>query len=676
MKFENKAELEFYDGILQPILMVDDKNKIIHCNKHAKNFLDIVTTKNYINKDINDVIKFFNIDTGEGTWVDFFNTGNDKLKAIAEIGIYRRIDIDICISKVTIENQEYRLLLISYVEVKDSFFNLSSKIKKEHDNTQCKNDFNYIDINDTLLKYDGENISQEVSSDIINSTVTGIIVEKQNKITSINSSAKNLICPINNIECKSSYLGKSLFDVVEIEPIEYNDVFIEKQYNSSPNIIERKITRKDGSVVYCEITTMVFKDDMEDHYIYLLRDITKRIKIEKTVINNRNSYVKLLELLPIGVMIYTNNKFDSGNRSQQEILGVDDINSMNSGNIYDMVHDDYKELFKKLYIETNLSGKATDLHELKMVKKDGTIIEVKVVMVSMIYEEDRSVIVLTQEITDMERAQIDKLKLEQTIKYDKLKTEFISNVSHELKTPLNIILSTVQLLQYNYKDSKDEQLTRYLDLTKINSYRLLRLINNLIDGTRIDVGNMKMNFRNYNIVKIVEDITMAAVGYVEEKGITLTFDTDIEEKIIGIDKDNIERIVLNLLSNAIKFSKENGIIEVQVQDLDDIVQIKVRDNGKGIAKNVQNKIFEKFVQEEELFTRSHEGSGVGLSLVKSIVDNHGGYIYVKSELGKGSEFIVELPNILSKNIMDNNVHTINQVSSIERIKIEFSDIYK
>lgn len=202
----------------------------------------------------------------------------------------------------------------------------------------------------------------------------------------------------------------------------------------------------------------------------------------------------------------------------------------------------------------------------------------------------------------------------------------------------------------------------------------MRLINNLIDGTRIDVGNLKMNFGNYNIVKIVEDITMEAVEYVESKGLTITFDTDVEEKIIGVDKDNIERIMLNLLSNAVKFSKAKGKIEVQIIDEGEIVKIKVRDDGKGISKEDQAKIFDKFVQVEQLFTRSHEGSGVGLSLVKSIVENHGGSIYVVSELGVGSEFTVELPNILSKKPIGYNDHAINQVSSNEKVRIEFSGI--
>ncbi len=231
-------------------------------------------------------------------------------------------------------------------------------------------------------------------------------------------------------------------------------------------------------------------------------------------------------------------------------------------------------------------------------------------------------------------------------------------------------------MQYNYKDKNDEQLDRYLDLMKVNSYRLLRLINNLIDVTRIDVGNLKMNFGNYDIVAIVEDITMAAVEYVESKGMTLIFDTDVEEKIIGIDRENIERIILNLLSNAVKFSKDDGTIMVSIHDLGDKVQISVKDNGIGIPEELQEKIFDRFVQGEDLFTRSHEGSGIGLSLVKSIVENHGGKTYVKSIVNGGSEFIVELPNILSKNqFCSTNLYHADKYN-LERIKIEFSDIYR
>ena len=196
---------------------------------------------------------------------------------------------------------------------------------------------------------------------------------------------------------------------------------------------------------------------------------------------------------------------------------------------------------------------------------------------------------------------------------------------------------------------EEETTKRYLSVMKQNCYRLLRLINNLIDITRIEVGYLKMGFGNYDIVKVVEDITMSTVDYIESKGLSLIFDTDVEEKIIGIDRENMERVMLNLLSNAIKFSKENGHIWVNIYDKGDTVEISVKDDGIGISEEMQESIFERFVQSDPLFTRNHEGSGIGLSLVKSIVEAHGGQVYAKSKEGYGSEFIVELPNILLRN---------------------------
>lgn len=675
MKLESFAELKIYDSISQPILIIDDKNRIIYCNTHAGNFLSVMINGNYINEDINNILRFKEKSSGNYSWFDFYKMTEDSFEASVEINLYRIKNLKLNLANLTIENKKYKLLLIHEVQKKESFFNMLTQVDEE--SSKNKNTtLNFINIKDYMEKYCGEKISNNIYRGIVNATSTGVVIEKNNKIISINNSGKGILGGFEYDVDNKELLGKSLLDIVEMHPITYKDKTIAEQHEifSDKNIVDRMLIRKNGSRIFCEITTMFLDEDNDRYHIYLIKDITRRIKMEKNLINNKNSYMKLLEILPIGVMIYVNNKFNSGNKAQGKILGVEDINKLNFKNIINMVHEDYRQVYKEMYYQANETGKTTDVHELKMIKKDGSIIEVEVAMMRMTYEGEKCVVILTEEITERKRAQLDKLKLKEALKYDKLKTEFISNVSHELKTPLNIILSTIQLLQFNYKDNGDEQLNKYLDLTKVNSYRLLRLINNLIDGTSIDVGNLKMNFDNYNIVKIVEDITMEAVEYVENKGLTITFDTNVEEKIIGVDKDNIERIVLNLLSNAVKFSKPNGKIEVQVIDEGDIVKLKVADDGKGISKEDQEKIFYKFVQVEQLFTRTHEGSGIGLSLVKSIVENHGGNIYVKSELGVGSEFTVELPNILSKKSMLFKKHTINHVSSTEKVKIEFSDI--
>lgn len=164
----------------------------------------------------------------------------------------------------------------------------------------------------------------------------------------------------------------------------------------------------------------------------------------------------------------------------------------------------------------------------------------------------------------------------------------------------------------------------------------------------------------------------------KSKEIELEFDTEVEEVLISCDLDKIETVILNLLSNAIKFTKENGRIFVNLFCKDNYLTISVRDTGIGISKDKVGLIFERFRQVEHTLVKSYEGSGIGLSLVKSIVELHGGSIYVKSEEGIGSEFIIEIPikvipglEVVKKNY-DN--YTYNN-SGVKKVNLEFPDIY-
>lgn len=272
--------------------------------------------------------------------------------------------------------------------------------------------------------------------------------------------------------------------------------------------------------------------------------------------------------------------------------------------------------------------------------------------------------------------------LNKAVEYEKIRTEFFANISHELRTPLNVIFCAEQMLDIIFKgiglDNDDQFKTdKYLHTIKQNSYRLLRLINNLIDITKMDAGYFEVTLSNNDIVKITEDITLSVVQYVENKNIRLIFDTEIEEKIIACDPDKIERIMLNLLSNAVKFTPKNGSIYVNIYNLTDKVVISVKDTGIGIDKSMQKLIFDKFVQVDKSISRRTEGSGIGLSLVKSLVEMHNGQISVVSELGEGSEFIIELPNVQAKtdNTKIEESNACKKSKNIEMINLEFSDIY-
>jgi len=202
---------------------------------------------------------------------------------------------------------------------------------------------------------------------------------------------------------------------------------------------------------------------------------------------------------------------------------------------------------------------------------------------------------------------------------EKLRTAFFSNISHELKTPLNIILSSQQLLELKLKKLADSEIIKQVNnqvfFIRQNCYRLIRLVSNLLDITKIDSGYFELDMRNYDIVKLVEDIVQSVAEYIQGKDINLIFDTEIEEKIIACDADKIERIILNLLSNAVKFTEEGGCIYVSIFLREDMINISVKDTGIGISPAMQEKIFDRFVQGDGSLIKNNEGTGIGLSLV-------------------------------------------------------------
>lgn len=306
---------------------------------------------------------------------------------------------------------------------------------------------------------------------------------------------------------------------------------------------------------------------------------------------------------------------------------------------------------------------------------------------NIVYDEKGNPLYIVTDVQDIsakkkiaqleEEIKKDKIIIEEALELDKLRTEFFANLSHELRTPLNVIIGALQLNEYYISQNSRNCLDLIIKNNKSikqNCRRLLRLINNLIDTTKIDSGFYQLKLTNVNIVSIVEDITGSVVGFTIAKGIELIFDTDIEEKIIACDPDKIERIMLNLLSNAIKFTKPNGTVYVNFYDGIENVVISVKDNGIGIPRDMQTLIFERFRQVDKSFTRNQEGSGIGLSLVKSLVELHGGKIDLKSEEGCGSEFIITMP-VRTVEANEEEQDKISSMDLVERVQVEFSDIY-
>lgn len=248
-------------------------------------------------------------------------------------------------------------------------------------------------------------------------------------------------------------------------------------------------------------------------------------------------------------------------------------------------------------------------------------------------------IAILRDVTRQLAYEKTKNELEKSVEIEKLKTEFFATLSHELKTPINIILSSVQLiaLQDNLSNqpSQNQRFNKYIEQ---NAYRLLRLVNNLIDVSIIDSKFMTPHFRCHDIVESLKTVVQSSESYAMAKNITLSFVTESMYNEIYFDRNMVDRVMLNLLSNSIKHTASGGTIQVAVSEDDDFIKVSVSDNGTGISSELLPIIFDRFRITRADFRRNCEGSGIGLSIVKNLVEMHGGAVAVDSTVDAGSRF--------------------------------------
>ena len=431
--------------------------------------------------------------------------------------------------------------------------------------------------------------------------------------------------------------------------------------------------------------------ELKEFNVVLEEEITQRTKTEEALRESEKKFRYSIKKAPVPIMLFTEDgEIIKINRNWTEITGytIKDIPTISKW-------EEASYVITKNIENTRVSrftnfNKRQNEGETPIRTKTGEIQIWDFYSAFIGKMQDGRNMFMRIAIDLTERKYIEKLQkkieeekrtLEEVKKYDRIKIEFFANISHELRTPINVIFSALQIHEIKLNDgsfkSSSKDIYKYTKIMKQNCYRLLRLVNNLIDITKIDAGYFLINKINYNIINLIEDITLSVADYVENKGLSIIFDTDVEEKIIACDPEKIERIILNLLSNAVKFNYSGGKIMVSIVDGIENVCVRVKDTGRGIPPDKLTTIFERFVQVDKSLARDHEGSGIGLSLVKSLVELHGGTISAISKEGVGTEFIIYLPCKLIQDQANNENPGCDRKgdSCIERINLEFSDIY-
>ena len=278
--------------------------------------------------------------------------------------------------------------------------------------------------------------------------------------------------------------------------------------------------------------------------------------------------------------------------------------------------------------------------EVRRKRKEGAIIEVALA-VSPIKGKDDNVIgflYLAKDITEKKRYE-KRLK-----ELDKMKSDFVSNVSHELRTPLTSIKGSVDNMMDGLTGQLNEKQSRYLTRIKSNADRLTRLINDLLDLSRIEAGKIDLNPAVLPLVVLAKEVAEGLRPVATEKLISLEVASADPGVIAWADRDKVTQVLINLIGNAVKFTPSHGEVRVTIErNGAEWVQTSVVDTGPGIPLEEANRIFDKFYQIAHISKQKARGTGLGLAISKALVEMHGGRIWVESAVGRGSTFSFTLP---------------------------------
>ena len=571
------------------------------------------------------------------------------------------------------KNKENRIDISKYLQFKfPKYKNLMDEIKKIA--TEARGNLN-------IKSYDGKIYRLECITDIIDERPVIVCILKditqttliQNKLEESENMYKNLMDVLNegviiHDNKNIKYINDKGLEILDIN-IGKKEIFIE----DIKNIVSKKfrekflsniqlvISRKEEKVInkielingrIVELVTTNIKLNAEDLLISIVIDITE---LENTIMNieqSEKTYKLLLQTLPEGIVIVnpTTKKHIYRNEASIRMLKTIGLEKLNESIKTYLKEENYGN-FRRFTID-------------KLNNVDISLAIVK-------REEEGSLIVVFRMLDcEFKSIQLEK-ELNRIKEKNKFKTEFLSNVAYDIKKPINKIFETNNNLIENKGKYNSENINNHTRLVKQNCYRLIRLLSNVEYVSRIDNGTCTLELRKCDIVKLVENIVKISKTYTDKKGIDISFKSEVNKKILSLDIDKVEKIILNILSNAIKFTDTGGRIDINLYMENEQVCISIKDTGIGIPKDKTEVIFENFEQLDTTLSRGCEGTGMGLSVVKKLANLNNIKINVESELNKGSEFIITLPN----NIVSKNIKLQDKFAQDEKIDIEFSDIY-
>lgn len=357
----------------------------------------------------------------------------------------------------------------------------------------------------------------------------------------------------------------------------------------------------------------------------------RELELSQAIIRKKEKMFKTFFVnVPVPLVIISKNgRILFANSSFQKLLEEDNIKNIINKKIINIIDiNNFKN------VDQLMEEKDSKFTGVIRSNRNTKYVDIDVVEIS---GNENEILFILNDVTT--RVNIGKLKtdMENTKFQERIKSDFLSNISHDLKTPINVIYSASQLITMFIKKEDKQSLIKYNMICKLNCFSLIRLTNNLIDSSRIYSDYLSPNICVKNIVEIVEEVVMSSIDYAKSKNINLVFDTDEEEIYTSIDEEFMQRIIINLISNSIKFTNKDGKIEVIIHNEEKEVVIKVKDNGVGMDNEFIESAFKRYSMGKNNSQSKEKGTGIGLFVVKKLIEKQDGKINIISEKNKGTE---------------------------------------
>ena len=399
-------------------------------------------------------------------------------------------------------------------------------------------------------------------------------------------------------------------------------------FSLSCSIYAKKISSTPYNIIFKDL----YEKNQEIHKLNkIVLSKNRELEFSQKVMLNKESILRNFFTnapIPLIILSSTNERILFANTSFGELVEVD--------NLRDIIN---KKLFSIVTVENNPYIDNIDSEEVAIfrtnIKLKNGIKYVDMEIVDMPDDMDERIIIF-RDFTSTVKANKMKEAMQNKKLDEKLKSDFLSNISHDLKTPINVIYSATQIIEMYIEDNNEEAVKKYNNISKQNCISLISLANNIIDTSRIYGDYLSSNLRVKNIVEVVEDVVTSLIDYAKSKDIDLIFDTNEEEVYVNLDDEFMKRIILNLVSNSIKFTKNNGLIKIIIEAKDYTVDVNVNDNGIGMEKTFIENAFNRYSMGKNNENSSVKGTGIGLFVVKKLVDKQNGKITIDSTVNKGT----------------------------------------